>query len=78
MIARFRSSRKSLSVIRAPAFRLAVSIVLIETSKHIGMLNRLPSAMRTFSTTLVFVSRRSLLSGTPCNLRIVVLLVKET
>ncbi len=54
MIARFRSSRKSLSVIRSPAFRPAFSTVFSETSKHIGMLKRLPSAMRTFSTTLTF------------------------
>ena len=79
MIARFRSSRKSLSVIRFPALKLAISIVFSETSKQMGMLKRLPSAMRTFSTTLLILLVKDLRSPEfHGNLRIVVLFIEET
>lgn len=51
-IARFRSSRKSRRVMRAPGWRLLSETVCWETSRVMGIEKRLPSARRTFSQTL--------------------------
>ena len=77
-MARFLSSRKSRRVARAPGFKPAFSIVFSETSRHIGILQRLPSASRKFWTTLEERKRVHAELEMDCDLRVVVSLVQET
>jgi len=56
-MARFRSSRKSRRVIRAPGITPNLSISSLPRSSVIGMEKRLPSVRRSLSTTLPIVSR---------------------